>query len=57
MQGRLCLTHEESREKKYEVELSWICEASNYQHQIVPKALSDAALEKALAEIEEDEMA
>ena len=32
----LAQTHEESREKKYEIELSWICEKSGFLHQMVP---------------------
>ena len=49
----LIQAHEESREKKYEYELSWICEETNHQHKLVPKDLiADAAL-KAEAAIEE----
>lgn len=53
----LNLTHEESLEKKYEIELSWITERTGYVHQAVPKALVDDAVAKALAAIEEDQMA
>jgi len=52
----LNLTHEESREKKYEFELSWISEKTNFIHQSVPQNLIDAAVEKAVAAIEEDQM-
>lgn len=36
---RLMIAHEEFKEKKYEYELSWINAESNYQHQLVPKAI------------------
>jgi hypothetical protein len=36
--------------------LSWICERSNFQHQMVPQNLIDAAVERALAAIEEEQM-
>jgi 20S proteasome subunit alpha 7 len=52
----LNLTHEESREKKYEFEMSWISEKTNFIHQLVPQNLIDSAVEKAVAAIEEDQM-
>ena len=52
----LIQAHEESREKKYEYELSWICEESDHVHKMVPEALVKDAEEKANAEIEEEEM-
>ena len=69
--NRLHLCHEEFKEKKFELEMSWVCEASNNQHQMVPKDLKvyscvilyvdifkqEDAEKKALQSIEEDEMA
>lgn len=49
----LIQSHEESREKKYEYELSWICEETNHQHKFVPKDLIADAVLKAEAAIEE----
>jgi 20S proteasome subunit alpha 7 len=49
----LCLTHEESRDKKYEFELSWVCQKSNNVHQFVPQQFVDAAVERAQAAIDE----
>ena len=49
----LIQAHEESREKKYEYELSWICEETNHQHKLVPKDLIADAVLKAEAAIEE----
>ncbi len=48
----LAQTHQESREKKYETEMSWICEKSGYLHQMVPQNLVREAEQKALAAIE-----
>lgn len=53
---RLNLTHEESRDKKYEIELSWVSEKTGFTHQAVPQKLIDEAVEKALASIDEDQM-
>jgi 20S proteasome subunit alpha 7 len=43
-------------EKKYEIELTWICEKSNFTHQIVPDNLIREAERKAVAAIEEEQM-
>jgi 20S proteasome subunit alpha 7 len=48
----LAQTHEESREKKYELEMSWICEKSGFLHQMVPDNMIRDAEQKALAAIE-----
>jgi hypothetical protein len=34
---RLHQSHEEFKEKKFEIELSWICEKTDRKHQVVPK--------------------
>lgn len=31
--------HDESKDKLYEFEVSWICKQSNYQHEFVPADL------------------
>jgi hypothetical protein len=33
----LTLTHEETKEKKYEIELSWITKENDYVHKLVPR--------------------
>jgi len=52
----LHLCHEEFKEKKFEIEMSWICDETKHKHQIVPKDLQKIAEEKALAAIEQEEM-
>jgi len=48
-------THDEVKDKEFELELSWICAESNYEHQIVPKdVLADA--EKFAKSAMDDEM-
>jgi len=36
--------HDEVKDKEFELELSWICQASNFQHQVVPKDIYDEAV-------------
>jgi 20S proteasome subunit alpha 7 len=47
----LTLTHEETKEKKYEIELSWITKENDYVHKLVPRELRAEAERKALEEI------
>lgn len=49
-------SHEESREKKYEYEISWICEETNHDHKLVSKELIAEAVQKAETAIEEEQM-
>jgi len=35
--------HDEVKDKDFELELSWICEASKFQHQLVPKNILEQA--------------
>jgi len=35
--------HDDSKDKDFELELSWICKASNYRHTLVPKDIAAAA--------------
>lgn len=53
----LHLCHEEFKEKKFELELSWICPESKNRHEMVPKELREDAEKRALESIEEDQMA
>lgn len=51
--------HDEVKDKDFELELSWICEASGFQHQLVPKNILEEAEKaakdaKAAEEMEED---
>lgn len=49
----LHLNHDKDREQDFELEMGWICEASGWKFQRVPKALREAANEDAKAELEE----
>ena len=51
----LILTHEETREKKFELEMSWLTKENNYKHEMVPRELRDAAEARATARIEEEQ--
>merc|ERR1712087_1018757 len=52
----LHMLHQEQKDAKpIEIELSWICEASNWTHQGVPKDLMKTAEEWALEQLEEEE--
>ena len=49
------MTHDDNAEdKRYEIELSWISEATNFQHQRCPQELVEQATKEALASIEQD---
>jgi len=39
--------HDDIKEKDFEVELSWVCEESNRQHQSVPTDLFNEAVSRA----------
>ena len=49
-------THDEGVEKKWEYEMSWVCERSEHRHQSVPRELIVKAEKDALAAIEAEEM-
>ena len=40
----LKLCHEEFKDKKFELELSWVCEESERKHSLVPKELQVSSL-------------
>jgi hypothetical protein len=44
--------HDDTKDKDFELELTWISPQSNYKHQPVPKDLADAAEKKAKEIIE-----
>jgi len=44
----LHLCHEEFKEKKFEIELSWICDESKHLHQLVPTELKENAEKKSI---------
>jgi len=52
----LHLCHEEFKEKRYELEISWICDATKQIHQRVPKDVQEEVEKKALEAIEQDQM-
>lgn len=51
----LHLSHEEAKEKKYEIELSWIHESTGFRHQSIPKDLKSEIEKRVLEEIERDQ--
>lgn len=48
--------HDETKDRLFEIEMSWICAESNYQHAMVPQAILDEANRLAVAEAAGDEM-
>jgi 20S proteasome subunit alpha 7 len=52
----LAKLHDEANNKPYELELSWVCEATGWKHELVPKAVRDAAVQWAKDKLEEEEM-
>lgn len=49
------ITRDETKDKPYDLELSWICPESQNEHQMVPKELRDAAVEEAKTELEAED--
>jgi len=47
---------EESKDKKHELEMSWITAETNFEHQMVPQEFLDEQEERAKSEIEKDQM-
>lgn len=47
--------HEEGKDKPFELEMSWICEESNWMHKGVPKNIIAESVEWAKNDIEEEE--
>ncbi|KAL0282023.1 UNVERIFIED_CONTAM: Proteasome subunit alpha type-3 [Sesamum angustifolium] len=45
--------HDEAKDKAFELEMSWVCDESNRQHQKVPDSLLEEAKEAAKAALEE----
>lgn len=48
--------HDQSKDKDFELELSWVCEESKRMHQMVPKDLKSEAERLAKAALEAEEM-
>lgn len=48
--------HDDAKDKPMELELGWVCAASGYKYQPVPKDIKDAAEAWAKKEIEKEEM-
>lgn len=46
--------HDEAKDKAFELELSWVCDESNRQHEKVPADVHAAAEAYAKAAMEED---
>nr|GME21568.1 proteasome subunit alpha type-3-like [Ipomoea batatas] len=45
--------HDEAKDKAFELEMSWVCDESNRQHQKVPDQLLEEAKAAAAAALEE----
>lgn len=41
------MAHDSSKDKDFELEISWICPETGNKHQIVPKAVLDEAVAEA----------
>jgi len=52
----LHVLHDEVKDKPFELEMSWICEETKWQHKMVPNDIRDEAEAWAKQSIEEDEM-
>lgn len=48
------IVHDEVKDRHFELELSWVCEASGWRHQRVPQAVFQEAERHAKAALEED---
>lgn len=46
--------HDEVKDKDFELELSWVCDASQQQHQLVPADVFEDASRQARAALQED---
>jgi len=46
--------HDDVKDKEFELELSWICKETNYEHQLVPKELLAEAEKYAKSSLQED---
>eukprot|EP00002_Diphylleia_rotans_P007589 TRINITY_DN1724_c0_g1_i2.p3 TRINITY_DN1724_c0_g1~~TRINITY_DN1724_c0_g1_i2.p3 ORF type:complete len:116 (+),score=33.33 TRINITY_DN1724_c0_g1_i2:857-1204(+) len=48
------IVHEEAKGKDYELEMSWICQETKWEHKMVPKELKAQAEQAAAALLQED---
>jgi len=46
--------HDDVKDKEFELEMSWICKESNFEHQLVPKHILEEAEKAAKAALEEN---
>ena len=49
------MLHEEGKDKPFELEMSWLCEESAWEHKGVPRALIQQAIDWAKNEISKDD--
>lgn len=47
------LVHDDNKDKEFELEMTWVCEASGWKHAAVPQELLVEAERKARAALEE----
>eukprot|EP01105_Mastigella_eilhardi_P003025 TRINITY_DN1388_c0_g2_i4.p1 TRINITY_DN1388_c0_g2~~TRINITY_DN1388_c0_g2_i4.p1 ORF type:complete len:270 (-),score=88.46 TRINITY_DN1388_c0_g2_i4:110-862(-) len=50
------MVHDDSKDKTYELELSWVCEESQHKHTLVPAELREQAIKSAKAALEDEAM-
>jgi 20S proteasome subunit alpha 7 len=53
---RLHKCHEETKEKKFELEISWICPESGMVHQMLPKEFQKELEAKSLEALQKEAM-
>lgn len=54
-QNSIYSVHDDSKDKPFELELSWVCEETGNLHKFVPKDLQEEAENYAKKALEEDE--
>jgi len=48
--------HDDAKDKEFELELSWVCDQSNKQHQLVPREIAEEAIKEAVDAKQKEEM-
>jgi len=46
------LSHDEAKDKLFEIEMSWLCEATQWRHELVPRDVHDAVQQAAQAAVD-----
>lgn len=51
----LLTCHEEMKDKKYELDLSWVCDESDRRHELIPASVKAEIIAQAEAQIAAEE--